>query len=128
MIAEYDEGYKSIQKTEQITSLDPNINDGKVNILVVDDNPDIRSYLSTVFEDEGYNVLNANNGFEGEEQAFKQPVINTYEKQGHPYFASARLWDDGIIDPAETRMVLGLSISASLNKPIEDTKHGIFRM
>ncbi|GAA5133817.1 carboxyl transferase domain-containing protein [Thalassotalea piscium] len=63
-----------------------------------------------------------------DEQAFKQPIIDTYEHQGHPYYASARLWDDGVIDPAETRQVLGLAISASLNKPIEDTKFGIFRM
>ena len=65
---------------------------------------------------------------EAEEAEFKQPIIDTYEKQGHPYYASARLWDDGVIDPAETRMVLGLSLSASLNKEIEDTKFGIFRM
>ena len=63
-----------------------------------------------------------------EEQAFKQPIIDNYEHQGHPYFASARLWDDGIIDPADTRQVLGLAISASLNKPIRETKFGIFRM
>ena len=65
-----------------------------------------------------------------EEQAssFKQPIIDSYEHQGHPYYASARLWDDGVIDPAETRQVLGLAISASLNKPIADTKFGIFRM
>jgi len=65
---------------------------------------------------------------EQEEANFKQPIIDTYEHQGHPYYASARLWDDGIIDPADTRQVLGLAISASLNKPIEDTKFGIFRM
>ncbi|MEA3381991.1 MAG: carboxyl transferase domain-containing protein [Pseudomonadota bacterium] len=65
---------------------------------------------------------------EEEEKSFKQPVIDTYEKQGHPYYASARLWDDGVIDPADTRLVLGLSLSASLNKPIEDTQFGIFRM
>lgn len=65
---------------------------------------------------------------EKEEAAFKQPIIDTYEKQGHPYYASARLWDDGIIDPADTRMVLGLTLSASLNKEIEDTKFGVFRM
>ena len=65
---------------------------------------------------------------EKEEADFKQPIIDTYEHQGHPYYASARLWDDGIIDPAETRQVLGLAISASLNKPIEETKFGIFRM
>lgn len=63
-----------------------------------------------------------------EEATFKQPVIDLYEKQGHPYFASARIWDDGIIDPADTRTVLGLCISASLNKEIEDTKFGVFRM
>jgi 3-methylcrotonyl-CoA carboxylase beta subunit len=65
---------------------------------------------------------------EEDQQAFKQPIIDEYEKQGHPYYASARLWDDGVIDPADTRFVLGLSISASLNKPIEDTRFGIFRM
>ena len=65
-----------------------------------------------------------------EQQAteFKQPIIDSYEHQGHPYYASARLWDDGVIDPAETRKVLGLAISASLNKPIADTQFGIFRM
>ncbi len=63
-----------------------------------------------------------------EEEAFKKPIIDDYEHQGHPYYASARLWDDGIIDPAETRQVLGLAISAALNKPIEETKFGIFRM
>ncbi len=63
-----------------------------------------------------------------QEQAFKQPIIDSYEHQGHPYYASARLWDDGVIDPADTRQVLGLAISASLNKPIPDTKFGLFRM
>ncbi|WP_100641677.1 carboxyl transferase domain-containing protein [Alteromonas facilis] len=63
-----------------------------------------------------------------EESAFKQPIIDTYEQQGHPYYASARLWDDGVIDPADTRRVLGLSLSAALNKPIEDTQFGVFRM
>lgn len=65
---------------------------------------------------------------ESDEQKFKQPIIDNYEHQGHPYYASARLWDDGVIDPADTRQVLGLAISASLNKPIEETKFGIFRM
>jgi 3-methylcrotonyl-CoA carboxylase beta subunit len=65
---------------------------------------------------------------EAEQQAFKQPIVDTYEAQGHPYFASARLWDDGVIDPAETRMVLGLSLSAALNAPIDDTRFGVFRM
>ena len=63
-----------------------------------------------------------------EEAAFKKPVIEQYETEGHPYYASARLWDDGVIDPADTRRVLGLAISASLNAPIEETKYGVFRM
>lgn len=63
-----------------------------------------------------------------EETEFRQPILDIYDKQGHPYYASARLWDDGVIDPAETRMVLGLSLSAALNKPVEDTEFGIFRM
>ncbi|MBV1919853.1 MAG: methylcrotonoyl-CoA carboxylase [Pseudomonadales bacterium] len=65
---------------------------------------------------------------EKEEADFKQPIIDTYDKQGHPYYASARLWDDGVIDPAQTRNVLGLAISASLNQPIEETRFGLFRM
>jgi 3-methylcrotonyl-CoA carboxylase beta subunit len=75
---------------------------------------------------------------EAEEAAFKTPIRDQYETQGHPYYASARLWDDGIIDPAETRLVLGLSISASLNAPIEAwrdgaamrgaSRFGVFRM
>jgi 3-methylcrotonyl-CoA carboxylase beta subunit len=63
-----------------------------------------------------------------EEEAFKQPIREQYEHQGHPYYASARLWDDGVIDPADTRMVLGLGLSASLNAPIPETKFGVFRM
>ncbi len=63
-----------------------------------------------------------------EEEAFKAPIRDQYETQGHPYYASARLWDDGIVDPAETRMVLGLSISAALNAPVERTPFGVFRM
>ena len=65
---------------------------------------------------------------EDEEKAFKQPIIDSYEAQGHPYYASARLWDDGVIDPADTRMVLGLALSACLNAPIEETRFGVFRM
>jgi 3-methylcrotonyl-CoA carboxylase beta subunit len=65
---------------------------------------------------------------DAEEAVFKQPILDTYEQQGHPYFASARLWDDGVIDPADTRMVLGLALSACLNKPIAETKFGVFRM
>jgi len=63
-----------------------------------------------------------------EEAAFKQPIKDQYEHQGHPYYASARLWDDGVIDPADTRMVLGLGLSAALNAPIPDVKFGVFRM
>tara|TARA_R110000787_G_scaffold186397_4_gene298037 strand:- start:7150 stop:8757 length:1608 start_codon:yes stop_codon:yes gene_type:complete len=63
-----------------------------------------------------------------DEAAFKAPILEQYEHQGHPYYASARLWDDGIIDPAETRTVLGLGLSAALNAPIQDTTFGIFRM
>jgi 3-methylcrotonyl-CoA carboxylase beta subunit len=63
-----------------------------------------------------------------EEEAFKAPIREQYEVQGHPYYATARLWDDGIIDPADTRRVLGLSLSASLNAPIEATRFGLFRM
>ena len=62
------------------------------------------------------------------EEAFKAPIRAQYETQGHPYFASARLWDDGIIDPADTRRVLGLGISAALNAPIAPTRFGVFRM
>jgi 3-methylcrotonyl-CoA carboxylase beta subunit len=63
-----------------------------------------------------------------EEEAFKAPIRNQYETQGHPYYASARLWDDGVIDPAQSRRVLGLSLSAALNAPVESTEFGIFRM
>jgi len=63
-----------------------------------------------------------------EEENFKKPLREQYERQGHPYYASARLWDDGVVDPADTRRLLGLAISASLNAPIEDTKFGVFRM
>ena len=63
-----------------------------------------------------------------EESAFKAPLREQYEREGHPYYASARLWDDGVIDPADTRRVLGLSISAALNKPFEATRFGVFRM
>jgi len=63
-----------------------------------------------------------------DEEAFKAPIRDQYESQGHPYYASARLWDDGVIAPTQTRTVLGLSISAALNAPIEQTKFGVFRM
>ena len=63
-----------------------------------------------------------------EEAKIKQPILEQYERQGHPYYSSARLWDDGVIDPAQTRDVLGLALSASLNAPIERTTFGVFRM
>jgi len=63
-----------------------------------------------------------------EEDAFKAPIRAQYERQGHPYYASARLWDDGIIDPADTRRVLGLALSAAFNAPIERGRFGVFRM
>jgi 3-methylcrotonyl-CoA carboxylase beta subunit len=63
-----------------------------------------------------------------DEQAFKAPLLAQYEHQGHPYYASARLWDDGVMDPADTRRVLGLSLAATLNAPIPATKFGVFRM
>ncbi|KZC98852.1 carboxyl transferase domain-containing protein [Oceanibaculum pacificum] len=63
-----------------------------------------------------------------EQEAFMAPIRRQYEDQGHPYYASARLWDDGIIDPAEARTVLGLSLSAALNRRIEPTRFGVFRM
>jgi len=63
-----------------------------------------------------------------DEEAFKAPIRDQYELQGHPYYASARLWDDGVIDPAQTRHVLGLGLSAACNAPIQDTRFGVFRM
>ncbi len=63
-----------------------------------------------------------------EEEAFKAPIRAQYEQQGHPYYATARLWDDGIVDPAQTRRVLGLSLFATQNAPIPDTRFGVFRM
>ena len=65
---------------------------------------------------------------ETDEADFKQPIIDNFDAQAHPYYASARLWDDGIINPVDTRRVLGLALSASLNKPIADTRFGVFRM
>ena len=62
------------------------------------------------------------------EEAFKAPIRAQYETQGHPFYASARLWDDGVIDPADSRMVIGLSLSAALNAPVEPTRFGVFRM
>jgi len=63
-----------------------------------------------------------------EEAALKQPIIDQFDEQSHPLYASARLWDDGIVNPAKTRDVLGLSLSAALNAPIPETRFGVFRM
>jgi 3-methylcrotonyl-CoA carboxylase beta subunit len=63
-----------------------------------------------------------------EEESFKVPIRQQYEEQGHPYYSSARLWDDGVIDPKDTRRIVGLSLAVALNAPIEDTDYGLFRM
>jgi 3-methylcrotonyl-CoA carboxylase beta subunit len=63
-----------------------------------------------------------------EEAAFKQPLLDQFAHQSHPYYSSARLWDDGVIDPADTRRVLALGLSAALNAPIGEPKFGVFRM
>ncbi len=63
-----------------------------------------------------------------EQAAFKQPILDKYEKEGSPYYSTARLWDDGILDPPETRRVLGLALSACLNAPLPETTYGVFRM
>jgi 3-methylcrotonyl-CoA carboxylase beta subunit len=63
-----------------------------------------------------------------EEAAFKRPTVEMFDRQSHPLYASARLWDDGIIDPRQTRAVLALSLSATLNAPIPETRFGVFRM
>ena len=63
-----------------------------------------------------------------EENTFKNPIREQYEHQGHPYYASARLWDDGMIDPAQSRHVLGLSLAIAMNAPIDEMSFGVFRM
>jgi len=63
-----------------------------------------------------------------DEAAFQRPTIEMFERQSHPLYASARLWDDGIVDPRKTRQVLGLSLMAALNAPMEETRFGVFRM
>ena len=63
-----------------------------------------------------------------EEAAFKQPILEQFGRQSHPYYSSARLWDDGVIDPADTRRVLALGLSASMNAPIGEPRFGVFRM
>ena len=63
-----------------------------------------------------------------EDAAIRGPILEKYEREGSPYYSTARLWDDGILDPAETRRVLALALSASLNAPIPETRFGVFRM
>jgi acetyl-CoA carboxylase carboxyltransferase component len=65
---------------------------------------------------------------EDEEQAFKQPTLDLYEHEGSPYYSTARLWDDGILDPLETRRVLGLSIAMAMKQSLAPPRYGIFRM
>ena len=65
---------------------------------------------------------------EGERDAFEAPILDTYEREGSPYFATARLWDDGVIDPLDTRRVLAMGIEAALHAPIPETRFGVFRM
>jgi 3-methylcrotonyl-CoA carboxylase beta subunit len=62
------------------------------------------------------------------EESFKDPIRTQYEDQGNPYYSTARLWDDGVIDPADTRMVLGLALSAAANAPLPPVRYGVFRM
>jgi 3-methylcrotonyl-CoA carboxylase beta subunit len=88
--------------------------------------PQAASVLATVKRD----GIEAKGGkwSDAEEAAFRQPILEQYDRQGHPYYASARLWDDGVIAPADTRRTLGLALSAALNAPIEPTRFGVFRM
>ena len=63
-----------------------------------------------------------------EEQAIRQPILDKYETEGSPYYSTARLWDDGILDPAETRQALALGLAAAANAPIREPRFGVFRM
>lgn len=84
------------------------------------------SVLATVKQDQ---LARRNESMTDEEEAsFKQPILDRYEAQGHPFYASARLWDDGVIDPMDTRQVLALALSASLNTPVTESRFGVFRM
>ncbi|MFV0297472.1 MAG: carboxyl transferase domain-containing protein [Hyphomicrobiaceae bacterium] len=84
------------------------------------------SVLATVRRD---NIEAEGKTWSAEEEAkFKQPILDAYERDGHPYYGTAHIWDDGIITPKETRRVLGLAFSAALNQPIEETRFGVFRM
>jgi acetyl-CoA carboxylase carboxyltransferase component len=89
--------------------------------------PQAADVLATVKQDqrarEGIDPMT-----DDEWDAFQAPILEKYDVEGSPYYSTARLWDDGIIDPRDTRDILGLAISASLNAPMPDTKFGIFRM
>ena len=75
------------------------------------------------------NLKRAGNDMDhGQREEFTRPILDKYEAEGNPYYSTARLWDDGIIDPADTRTVLGLGIAASLNAPFQATSFGVFRM
>ena len=63
-----------------------------------------------------------------EEAAFKKPILEQYDREGHPYYATARIWDDGILDPVDTRMALALGLAASAHAPVETTRFGVYRM
>ena len=63
-----------------------------------------------------------------DEEAFKAPLREQYEAQGNPYYATARLWDDGVIDPVDTRNLVGLALAATANAPLEPVRYGMFRM
>lgn len=91
------------------------------------------SRISVMGGEQAANVLatvhpKASSWNEDEKEAFMNPVRAKYDKEGSPYYASARLWDDGVIDPVNTREILGLSLSACLNGPTRETDFGVFRM
>jgi 3-methylcrotonyl-CoA carboxylase beta subunit len=88
--------------------------------------PQAAGVLATVKRDA---IERAGGSWSAEDEAeFKRPTLDMFEHQSHPLYASARLWDDGVIDPRKTRETLFLSLSASLNAPIEETRFGVFRM
>ena len=82
----------------------------------------LASVKQTALEAQGKKMSDA------EEKAFKQPILEKYEEEGSPYYSTARLWDDGVVDPGETRSVLALALSSCLNAPIPEMKFGVFRM
>jgi 3-methylcrotonyl-CoA carboxylase beta subunit len=88
--------------------------------------PQAASVLATVRRD---NIEAEGKAWSAEEEAaFKKPVLENFEREGHPYFGTARLWDDGVIAPSETRRVVALALSAALNAPIPPPRFGVFRM